>query len=113
MKPDDTLWTVPDAPMVNYLLRRKSPVREFSYNPAVWMLEGQQSIVGKLEKNPPDWIVVVNQNFSYLNIPYFGRDYAQDVWSWITENYDPVFKVGPLLFTSCEGGFVALQRKTD
>jgi hypothetical protein len=27
MKPDDTLWTVPDAPMVNYLLRRKSPVQ--------------------------------------------------------------------------------------
>ena len=113
LKPDDTLWTVPDAPMVNYLLRRKSPVREFSYNPAVWMLEGKESIVGKLEKNPPNWIVVVNQNFSYLGIPYFGRDYAQDVWSWITKNYDPVFQVGPLLFTPGEGGFVALKRKTD
>ncbi|MGV7222705.1 MAG: glycosyltransferase family 39 protein [Nitrospinales bacterium] len=113
LKPNDTLWTIADAPIVNYLLRIKSPIREFSYNPAVWMLQGQKSLVGKLEKTPPNWIVMINQNFSYLDIPYFGRDYALDVWVWIIENYEPVFEVGPPLFTPAEGGFVAFKRKIN
>jgi len=113
LKPEDTIWTVPDAPIVNYLLRRKSPVREFSYNPGVWILEDRKSLVSKLEKTPPNWIVMINQNFFFLDIPYFGRDYAQDVWNWIIANYRPVYHVGPPMFTHSEGGFVAFKRKAN
>ena len=111
MRPGDTLWAVPEMPMLNYQLRVPSPLPEYVYHPAIWMLQEGRSVLPKLKQAAPDWVVLVNRNFSNLGYAYFGVDYAVEEWQWILKHYVPFFESGPPHFHEVLGGLLVMKRK--
>ena len=48
------------------------------------------------EKNPPDYIVLVQRDSSEYGVKYFGQQkgYGFDMMQWVRRNYQPVELIG-------------------
>lgn len=109
--PDETLLTLPDAMMFNYLVRRKYPTRDTLLNPLVSIIRGDDAVIRLLEKNPPDYVLFVDADFSMFGGPVFGKEFAQKVKAWIDARYMPVRRFGATPFSG--EGFGALLLRKD
>jgi hypothetical protein len=90
LPPDQTLATVPQGAMINYLSRRVNPTGEITLLPGEVNMFGDQRIMDRFQRHPPDWIVTVQTNFAEFGSKGFGVDYAQGLARFIRDNYDPV-----------------------
>jgi hypothetical protein len=56
----------------------------------VWAF-GETNMLAAYEKNPPDYIVLVQRDSSEYGVPYFGMEkgYGFDVMQWVRRNYSP------------------------
>jgi hypothetical protein len=89
LPPDQTLATVPEGAMINYLSRRINPTGELTLLPGEVEMFGEQRILGRFHRHPPDWIVFVQTDVSEFGDAGFGVDYAQEIDRFIKDNYDP------------------------
>jgi hypothetical protein len=93
--PTDTLAVLPEGAMLNYLTRRDNPTPYAVFAFEVWAF-GEQNMLAAYEKNPPDYIVLIQRDSSEYGVPYFGRQkgYGFDVMQWVGRNYEPVELIG-------------------
>jgi hypothetical protein len=102
--PTNTLAVLPEGVLLNYLTRRDNPTPYVVFAFEVWAF-GEQTMLAAYEKNPPDYIVLVQRDSSEYGVPYFGlqKGYGWDVMQWVRRNYEPVELIGSEPLQS--GGF--------
>jgi len=93
--PSSTLAVLPEGVMLNYLTRRDNPTPYAVFAFEVWAF-GEQTMLAAYEKNPPDYIVLIQRDSSEYGVPYFGleKGYGFDVMRWVGRNYEPVELIG-------------------
>ncbi|MGP0566086.1 MULTISPECIES: hypothetical protein [unclassified Nitrospina] len=111
VKHHETILSVPDSMMINYLLRRRFPTRDTIFNPLVWIIRGDPAMIQLLEQRPPDYVVYVNIDFTIFGSPVFGKDYASGLKKWIEARYTPIRQFGGTPFQSNRFGVQVLRLK--
>jgi hypothetical protein len=88
--PRATLAALPQGAMLNFLSRHVNPTPSLDWNPTMLAVFGQTNMLAALEKNPPDYIAVVEWTSYEFNLDYFGKEpgYGTDVMAWIKKNYE-------------------------
>jgi hypothetical protein len=110
--PGATIAVLPEGVMLNYLMRRDSPLRLVNFMPPELIAFGENEIIRSLEAAPPDFVLLVHKDTSEYGDPRFGIDprYGLETMRWVNARYRPVRVIGrdPL----SEGGFgmVILRR---
>jgi 4-amino-4-deoxy-L-arabinose transferase-like glycosyltransferase len=107
-----TLAAYPDGGMLNYLSRRDNPTPYLNLMPHEVAYFGEEKILQSLKANPPDFIALVHKDTSEFGQRFFGRDYAPDIYAWITWNYEPVKILGAAPFNETDlFGILLLKHK--
>ena len=93
---DGTLAVLPEGTTINYLSRRVNPTPCLDWSPTVLTAFGQAGMTAAFEKNPPDYIFLVERDTSEFGVGYFGRSpgYGVELMQWIGKNYQPVYLIG-------------------
>lgn len=110
MKSGETFVVFPEGVMYNYLSRHDNPTPYYDFKPVatdVWNKEYYDA----LRKNPPDYVVLTDRDTSDIGGRYFGRDYALDLYAWVTANYKNVYQVGSPLTGAGYG--VSILKRSD
>ena len=110
--PEEEFVVFPSASMLNYMSRRRSPITTVIHNPMVLLLRGEDPVLNSLKENAPNYIVLVDQEFTHLGARFFGKDYAQAILKWITQNYQMVQQIGARPFAQQGFGIQILKRKS-
>jgi hypothetical protein len=87
--PDATMTTFVDCEMLNYLTRRRNPLRYGNFNPQQVLLFGEENMKAALEASPPDYIALVHKDTAEFGPRFFGPDYGGELASWIRRSYEP------------------------
>ena len=111
--PTNTLAVLPEGVMLNYLTRRDNPTPYVVFAFEVWAF-GEQKMLATYEKNPPDYIVLVQRDSSEYGVKYFGQQkgYGFDVMQWVRRNYQPVELIGAEPFQSGTFGISILKHNS-
>ncbi len=90
--PDATIAALPQGVILNYLSRRINPTPCLDWNPTMFTVFGQEKMTAAFEKNPPDYICLVEWKSYDFGIGYFGHypGYGVELMQWIDKNYRPV-----------------------
>lgn len=110
--PDQTLATMPEGQMLNYLSRRAIPAPFGPLNPAVIILFGEDRILTAFRDHPPDCVALVHCDTSSYGAQWFGRDYGRQLWQWLQADYQPMQLFGsPVFNPRNEPGVLLVQRR--
>jgi len=84
-----TLAVFPEGIAVNYHLRIRSPLAEVDFHPPALAYAGPAHVLGELEAHPPESIILMAQDFSEFDLPYFGANEAsgRNILFWINDHY--------------------------
>ena len=90
--PGATIAALPQGAIVNYLSRRLNPTPCLDWNPTMFTVFSQEKMTAAFEKNPPDYILLVEWKAYEFGIGYFGHHpgYGVELMQWIDKNYRPV-----------------------
>ena len=79
-----TLLVLPEGEMINYLARLPSPVAPFFFFFAATSGGREAAIVRDLEKNPPDWVVLVSRDLREYGVQCYGKspDQGGQILGW-------------------------------
>jgi len=96
MPPDATMAVLPDAIIFNYLTRRVNPTPCLFWDPNSIGMYGQSRMVAAFEKNPPDYIFIVQRDSSEFGKGYFGSspDFGLGLMQWVKKNYQLQVLIG-------------------
>ena len=86
-KGDATLLILPEGIQLNYLTRRRNPTGIVNFMPPEYLMFGEDAILERLERNPPDAIVISNRKTPEYGLPCFGIDYGARTMRWVLERY--------------------------
>ncbi len=91
----DTLTAFPESGFFNFVLGMRNPLRLDLFLPGV--VEGQldAATAGQIERVGPRYILLCNRPTPEYGKPSFGRDYAQRLWSAVSERYALAGAYGP------------------
>lgn len=91
-----TLAALPNGAMLNYLTRHANSTPCPDWSPAMFTVFGQTRMTDAVEKNPPDYIFLVEWDSSDFGVGYFGSsaDYGLELMQWIQKNYRPELLIG-------------------
>lgn len=109
---DATIAVLPEGVMLNYLLRRDSPLRVINLMPPELMAFGEDDVLLSLSSRPPDFIVLVHRDTSEYGYPLFGTDrrYGLRTMRWIEAHYRRQRLIGQDPTINGGLGIVILQR---
>jgi hypothetical protein len=88
--PDATIAALPQGLLLNFLSRRVNPTPDLDWNPTMFTVFSQEKMTAAFEKNPPDYVLLVNWNAYEFGINgEFGHfpGYGVDVLRWIENHY--------------------------
>jgi hypothetical protein len=90
--PDATMAALPQGVIVNYLSRRINPTPDLDWNPTMFTVFGQEKMTAAFEKNPPDYVLLVEWTPYEFGVGEFGHypGYGVELMRWIGKNYQPV-----------------------
>jgi len=94
LKTGETMLVMPEGLMLNFLSRRENPTPFITFDPFYLELFGEQRVLESLKRNQPDYIIVIDRDFSDFGYRYFGYDYGTNIFSWVKDNYKPVELIG-------------------
>ena len=106
----DTLVSLPEGIMLNYLLRRRNPTPFTIVQTTEIILYGENRILTSFRLHPPEWIAVVHKDTNEFGVRFFGRDYARRLGRWVRENYHSEVCIGALPLKSDAFGILFLRR---
>ncbi len=96
-----TLTPLPEGLMINYLTRHKSSVPYLNFMVTEMSIFGEATMLEAFEKNPPDYIALVQRNTADFGVSHFGinKDYGASIVDWVRLHYTPIWSKGgnPLL----------------
>jgi hypothetical protein len=94
--PGSTLAVMPEGVMLNYLLRRDSPLRVVNLMPPELMTFSEDEIQRSLEAAPPDVVLLMHRDVREYGYPPFGTDprYGQRILRWVRAHYREVKVIG-------------------
>jgi len=80
-----TLAVLPEGIMFNYLTRHVNPTPDLVWDPNMLALFGQTRMTDSIEKNPPDYIFIVERLSAEFGVDYFGSspDFGLGAMQWI------------------------------
>ena len=110
---DATLAVLPEGVMINYLSRLNSPTPYINFMPPEMIVFGESNILAAFQDNPPDFVVLVHKDTSEYGPRFFGRDYGQQLFNWIRDNYRPVSLVGATPFQTDDFGILLLEASLE
>jgi len=109
--PQQTVAVLPEGVMLNYLARRAASTPYVVFMPLDVVVFREERILDAFQQHPPDFVLLVHKDTSEFGYTYFGRDYAQPLFSWVTEHYRPVWRVGAMPFQEHQFGIVMLEHR--
>jgi len=86
-KPTDKIVVMPEGAMINFLSRRVNPMEEIEFMPNIL----EPEVIKSLQKQNPDYIVLVYRDMSEYGAAFFGKDYGLKVKQWVRNNYNVIF----------------------
>ena len=93
-EPDVHSMTVlPEGVMINYLLRMPNSVPYLTFLPTDLLMFDEQRMLEAFRTHPPDVIVLIPRDTGEYGAKFFGRDYAQAMWTWVQSNYRSLAKL--------------------
>ena len=87
MKENDSLAVFPIGIMLNYMVRKKQPIRGASLDPFSQRLLGEDYFLTKMRQSPPSFIAIVYHDFLEYSDRFFGKDFGIKTTEWIKQNY--------------------------
>lgn len=96
MPRDATLAVLPDAIIFNYLTRHVNPTPCLFWDPNSIGVYGQSNMTAAFEKNPPDYIFIVERDSSEFGMGYFGSstNFGLGLMQWMNKNYQTQILIG-------------------
>ena len=91
--PDSTVVVYPECLGVNFLANRKSDNKFYSLIPLYVETFGEDLIIKRLEKFPPDYIVISDYDTSAYGYKQFGKNYGINIYNYILKHYKPIKNV--------------------
>ncbi len=85
--PADALVVFPEGELLNFLSRRRNPLRHKLYLPGYLSKENESEILAELEHFKPRGIVILDRGTGVYGRRSFGDDYGTRIASWIERNY--------------------------
>jgi Dolichyl-phosphate-mannose-protein mannosyltransferase len=91
-----TVAVLPEGVMLNYLLRRDSPLRVTNLMPPEVLAFGEEDVRRSLDTAPPDFIVLVHKEMREYGYPMFGSDarYGRRLLDWVYPRYRRIAVIG-------------------
>ena len=96
IQPTSTIAVLPEGAMLNYQLRRDSPLRVINVMPPEIMAFGEDDVLRSLQSAPPDFVVHIYRDMKEYGYPPFGTDarYGLRTMTWMQANYRLVRNLG-------------------
>jgi hypothetical protein len=93
--PGAPIAVLPEGIMLNYLLRRPSPLPLTNAMPPEIAAFGEERLLTALAGSPPDFVVLVQRDTSEYGVPPFGTDpaYGGRILALIKARYQPVHAI--------------------
>lgn len=110
IEPNVGIATLPYGNMINYMSRHPNPLRIHSFNPVEAHIFGEQQYLDEMINISPEYVLLVDIEFTILGARNFGQDYAQDIYLWIRKNYSVQKQFGAQPFTGKGFGIQILKR---
>lgn len=94
--PSDTGFVVlPEGIMINYLLRRPSPIPFINFMPPEMAIFGEGNILKALKEQTPGFIILIDRDVREYGVAPFGTDsrYGKEIMEWVTMHYHAVWEM--------------------
>ena len=91
-----TMTVLPEGVILNYLSRRRTPLRVVNLMPPELLTFGEAEVLRSLQAAPPGLILFVHRDVREYGYPLFGTDpkYGRAIALWVRAHYDTVQVVG-------------------
>ncbi|MEE9614543.1 MAG: glycosyltransferase family 39 protein [Thermodesulfobacteriota bacterium] len=110
MAPRESFVALPEGVILNYLSRRPNPTGFVNFLPPDVIMFGEERMLAVFEEAPPDYVLLVSRPTPEYGYEFFGRDYGLKLYSWATDNYEPVSQIGAAPFQGDDFGVVIMKR---
>lgn len=108
---NSTVFVLPQGESINFFSSRDNPTRYRSIYPKYFKMFSEDSFVDMLNENKIDYILLLNRFFFEYGGQCFGRDYGEEAYSWIRDNYKLIKTIGAYPCVSNEFGIAIFKRK--
>lgn len=110
-----SLLVIPEGPMLNYLSRKPSTIREFMLLPFALKGDGSRKIIEQLRANPPQTVALITRNLREFGVERYGEspDNGSELMSWVDWNYKSYFQIGADPFDQDRRGCMLLKQSTQ
>lgn len=109
---EESLVVFPEGLTINFLSERKNPLYYYIYLPMdLAKPEVLMSIISDMKNKNIDYVALVQRDTTEYGYAVFGKDYGEQLWNYISENYILYKQFGPLPFTSQDFGIALFRRK--
>ena len=114
LEPGIELAAVPYGSMINYLSRHPHPLPALNFNPYNVALFGEQPYLESLQQASSPYVLLVHVDAGILvsDQRFFGKDFGQDSYNWIMQNYTLEQQFGEVPFSEKGFGIQILRRKS-
>jgi 4-amino-4-deoxy-L-arabinose transferase-like glycosyltransferase len=109
-EPDTEIAPIPYGNMINYMTRRHNPLRVHTLNPVEAEIFGEDQYLEEIKAASPEYILLLDVDSSRLGARFFGKDYAQNIYHWINNNYTLEKQFGETPFTGAGFGIQILRK---
>ena len=108
-----TLLVLPEGEMINYLARMPSPVAPFFFYSAATSGGREARIVDQLQRNPPDWIVLISRDLREYGVQRYGESVEQggQILDWAADRYEVAATFGGDPLDYRQRGVMILRRR--
>jgi len=110
----ESLVIFPEGLTVNFLSGRANPLYYYSYLPhELAQPKMMDSIISDMKNKRVDYVVLTQRDAAEYGHAVFGRDYAEPIWKYVSENYILYKQFGPFPFTSQDYGIALFKRRAQ
>jgi len=110
----ETVTVLPEGESINYFARVRNSVPHACFYRGGMETETEAELVSDLEKQPPDWIVIVSRDMIAWGIERYGESSGagQEVLRWVEQNYKKAAWAGGDPLDYRERGVIILRKSS-
>ena len=113
VEPGVTIAAVPYGSMINYLSRHPHPLPVLDFNLYYMSIFGEQGYLESLQKASSPYVLLVHDtNILTSEKRLFSKDFGQNAYAWIMQNYTLEQQFGAEPFSSPEFGIQLLRKNS-